>query len=77
MIQSCIIIVTQRQLFHYSHKNSLRSRANPIVHHVGPVMEDDMTVRLSGQTPLRLLDRRLDELALPKHGDEVGQVDTY
>ena len=55
MIQSCIIIVTQRLLFPlFLHKNSLRTRANLIVHHVSPVMEDDMLVR-----PFRLLDRRL------------------
>ena len=42
----------------FLHKNSLRIRAGPIVHHVS---------RLSAQSPLRLLDRRLDELALPKH----------
>ena len=57
----------------FSHKNSLRIRANPIVHHVGPVMEDDMPVRLSGQSPLRLLDRRLDELELPKHGTKLDK----
>ena len=54
-------------------KNSLRTRANPIVHHVSPVMEDGMLVRLSGQSPLRLLDRRLDELALPKHGTKLDK----
>ena len=42
-------------------KNSLRIRANPIVHHVSPVMEEDMPVRLSAQSPLR---------------QEVGQVDS-
>ena len=52
----------------FSHKNSLRIRANTIVHQVSPVMGDAMPVRLYGQSPLRLLDRRLDELALPKHG---------
>ena len=36
-------------------------------------MEDDMPVRLSGQSPLRLLDRRLDELALPKHGTKFDK----
>ena len=34
-------------------------------------MEDDLFVRLSGQSPLRLLDHRLDELALPKHGTKL------
>ena len=57
----------------FLHKNSLRIRANPIVHHVSPVMEDDVPVRLSGQSPLRLLDRRLDELALPKHGTKLDK----
>ena len=32
-----------------------------------------MPVRLSGQTPLRLLDRRLDELALPRHGKKLDK----
>ena len=41
-------------------KNSLRIGASPIVHHVSPVMEEDMPVRLSAQAPLR---------------HEVGQVD--
>ena len=57
----------------FLHKNSLRINANPIVHHVSPVMEDDMPVRLSGQSPLKLLDRRLDELALPKHGTKLDK----
>ena len=57
----------------FLHKNSLRIRAYPIVHHVSPVMEDDMPVRLSVQSPLRLLDRRLDELALPKHGTKLDK----
>ena len=57
----------------FLHKNSLRIRANPIVHHVSPVMEEDMPVRLSAQSPLRLLDRRLDELALPKHGTKLDK----
>ena len=57
----------------FLHKNSLRIRANPIVHHVSPVMEDDMPVRLSAQSPLRLLDRRLDELALPRHGTKLDK----
>ena len=55
------------------HKNSLGIRANPIVHHVSPVINIDMPVRLSGQSPLRLLDRRLDELALPKHGTKLDK----
>ena len=49
----------------FLHQNSLRIRANPIVHHVSPVMEDDMPVRLSGQSPLRLLDRRLESWRYP------------
>ena len=57
----------------FLHKNSLRICANRIVHHVSPVMEDDMPVRLSGQSPLRLRDRRLDELALPKHGTKMDK----
>ena len=32
-----------------------------------------MPVRLSPQSPLRLLDRRLDELALPKHGTKLDK----
>ena len=36
-------------------------------------MEDDMLVRLSGQSPLRLLDRRVDEPALPKHGTKLDK----
>ena len=57
----------------FLHKNSLRIRTNPSVHHVSPVMEDDMPVRLSCQSPLGLLDRRLDELALPKHGTKLDK----
>ena len=57
----------------FLHKNSLKIRANPIAHHVSPVMEDDMPVRLSGQSPLRLLDRLLDELELPKHGTKLDK----
>ena len=57
----------------FLHKNSLRIRAKTIVHHVSPVMEDDMLVRLSGQSPLRLLDRRFDELVLPKHGTKLDK----
>ena len=57
----------------FLHKNSLRIRANPIVHHVSPVMEDDMPVRLFGQSPLRLLDRRLDKLELPEHGKKLDK----
>ena len=48
-------------------------RANPIVHHVIPVVEDDMPVRLSSQSPLRLLDRRLEEVALPKLGTKLDK----
>ena len=57
----------------FLNKNSMRIRANPIVHHVSPVMEEDMPVRLSAQSPLRLLDRRWDELALPKHGTKLDK----
>ena len=57
----------------FLHKNSLRMRANPIVHHVCPVMKDDKPVRLSSQSPVRLLDRRLEELALPKHGTKLDK----
>ena len=57
----------------FLHKNSLRIRASPIVYHVSPVMEEDMPVRLSAQSPFRLLDRRLDELALPKHGTKLDK----
>ena len=32
-----------------------------------------MLVRLSGQSPLKLLDRRLDELALPKQGTKLDK----
>ena len=54
-------------------KNSLRIRGNPIVHHMSLVMEEDMPVRLSAQSPLRLLDRRLDERASPKHGTKLDK----
>ena len=57
----------------FLHKYSLRIRADPVVHHVSPVMEDDMPVRLSGQSPLSLLDRRVDELALPRHGTKLDK----
>ena len=57
----------------FLHKNSLRIRANRIVHHVSPEMEEDMPLRLSAQSPLRLLNRRLDELALPKHGTKLDK----
>ena len=57
----------------FLHKNSLRIRANPTVHHVSPVMEEDIPVRLSAQSLLRLLDCRLDELALPKHGTKLDK----
>ena len=57
----------------FLHKNSLRIRAKPIVHHVSPAMEDDVAVRLSGQSPSKLLDRRLDELASPKNGTKLDK----
>ena len=57
----------------FLHKNSLRVRANPIVHHVSLAVEDDMPLRLSSLSPLKLLDRRLDELALPKHGTKLDK----
>ena len=57
----------------FLHKNSLRIRANPFVHHVSPVVEVDMPLRLSSRSPLRLLDRRLGELALPKHGTKLDK----
>ena len=46
----------------FLHKNRLRIRSNPIVHHVSRVVEEDMSVRLSAQSLLRSLDRRLEEL---------------
>ena len=55
----------------FLHKNSLRIRANPIVPHVSPVVEDDMTLRLSSRSLLKLLDRRWDELALPRQGTKL------
>ena len=54
-------------------KNSLRIRANPIVHHVSFVVEDDKPFELSSQSPLKLLDRCLDELALPKHDTKLDK----
>ena len=57
----------------FLHKNSLKIRANPIAHHVSPAMEEDMPLRPSAKSPLRLLDRRLDELALPKHGTKLDK----
>ena len=57
----------------FLHKNRLRMRAKPMVYHVSPVMEDDMPVRLSSQSPLRLLDRRKEELTLPKHGTKLDK----
>ena len=36
-------------------------------------MEDDVPLRLSSRSPLKLLDRRLDELALPKHGTKLDK----
>ena len=55
------------------HKNSLRFRANPIVHHVSPVVDVDVPLRLSSRLPLKLLVRRLDELALPKQGTKLDK----
>ena len=57
---------------------NLRGENDSIMyHHRDPtttvVMEDDMPVRLCGQSPLKLLDRRLDELALPKHGTKLDK----
>ena len=70
MIQSCDPTTTVPLLLHW---NSLRFRATPIVHHVSPVMEDDMPLRLSSRSPLKLLGRRLDELALPKQGTKLDK----
>ena len=57
---------------------NLRGKNDSIMyHHRDPtttvVMEDDMPVRLCGQSPLRLLDRRVDELALPKHDTKLDK----
>ena len=57
----------------FLHKNGLRIHATPFVHHVSPVVEDDMPLRLSSRSPLTLLDRRLDELALQKHGAKLDK----
>ena len=57
----------------FLHKDSLRIRANPIAHHVSPAMMEDMPLRPSAKSPLRLLDRRLDELALPKQGTKLDK----
>ena len=54
-------------------KTSLRMHAKPIVHHGSPVLEDDMPWRPSSRSPLKLLDRRLDELALPKQGTKLDK----
>ena len=61
-----ITIATRQRRFRSVHKNSYRIHANPLVHYVSLVVEDDMPVRLSSRSPLKLLDRRLDELALPQ-----------
>ena len=49
-------------------KKSLRVHARPLIHHVRLHAVDDIPVRLSSRSPTNLVDRRSDELALPKHG---------
>ena len=61
----------------FLHKNSLRMRANRIVHHVSPVMEDDVPVRLSSQSQVRLLDRRFGGAGITQVWNKVGQVVTH
>ena len=55
----------------FLHMNSSRLRADPIVHHVSLAVEDGMPLRLSSRSAVKLLDRRLDELALPKQGTQL------
>ena len=55
-------------------KYSLRIRAQPVTHHVGPMAkEDDVEDRAkpSAPSPTILLDRRLEELGLPKRGTKL------
>ena len=60
----CSVISAQEQL---------ASSCETFVHRVSPVVAVDMPVRLSSRSPLNLLDRRLDELALPKLGTKLDQ----
>ena len=55
-------------------KNSWRILANPTVHHVSLVLEDEMPLRLSSQSLSKLLVRRLDELALPGRGTKLDNL---
>ena len=55
----------------FLHKNSLRIRARPLIHHVRRFVTDDILVKLSSRSPTNFLDRRLDDLALPKHGTKL------
>ena len=60
----------------FFHDNSLRIHARPLIHHVRLVAGDDIPVKLSSRSRTSLLDRRLDELALPKRGKKLDK-DTY
>ena len=57
----------------FLHRNSLRVHTRPFLHHVSPVVVDHMPLRQSWRSPSNLLDRRLDELALPKHGTKLDK----
>ena len=50
-----------------------RVHARPLIHHVRLDAVDDIPVRLSSRSLTNWLDRRLDELALPKHGTRLDR----
>ena len=63
--QSCITETTRRRRSQYSYsRNSLRTHARPLVHHVSPASAEDIPV---------LSCHRLGELALPKHGTQLDK----
>ena len=55
----------------FLHKNSMRIHARPLIHHVRRFVTDDIPVKMSSRSPRNFLDRRWDELALPKHGTKL------
>ena len=57
----------------FLHKNSFRFHAKRLVNHVSLVAAEDIPVRWSSRSPTNLLDQRLDEFSLPKHGTELDE----
>ena len=51
----------------------MRIHARPLIHHVSLVAADDSPPRLSSRSPTHLLDRQLDELALPEYGTKLDK----